>query len=239
MRKELGTTLNWISDLVMKNFGESQETKIIADKLKEIPNLPSDQVMPSLKRVSDEIHKAKMGTYKAVKADSPTNFGAKKIAAQPYNDIQMGLQTAMKAASQLSSSSRHDAGLYTNKTKGYVDKDGNFHATSVETIPQESFVHWLDKMMLFAEGKITEAPFEKKPKPEGDPEKTGAHGDVFETEYGTYFVHKKTDSNRYHAHFVSSDFKNFNDLGDHMNRKDAIDTMNQHHDKVAARGGKF
>ena len=164
MRKELGATLDWVSKMMLQTFGESDETKKIAAKLKEIPSLPSEQVMPTLKRVSDEIQKAKVTAIKTTRKGDPSNYGGIKLAKRDYDDLQMAMQTAFKSASQISSSSRSDIGLYRNKIKGYTDKDGNFHATGSEIVPQESFNRFLKQMKLFSEGKIRDMPIVPKMK---------------------------------------------------------------------------
>jgi hypothetical protein len=76
-------------------------------------------------------------------------------------------------------------------------------------------------------------PIRGKDAPANDPLKTATTAEVFETEDGTYFVYRGVNQ-RYYTTFVDGDQKKARGLGEHPNRKEAIDAVLADHDKNAA-----
>lgn len=68
---------------------------------------------------------------------------------------------------------------------------------------------------------------------EGDPLKTASNAEFFETDAGNYFVYRGFNK-RYYAMYVSADMKKVTNLGEHGERREAIDAVLEHHDKAAA-----
>lgn len=80
-------------------------------------------------------------------------------------------------------------------------------------------------------------PIRGKNAPDDDPLKTTTSSEVFETDHGLYVVFKGVNS-RYYALFVDADMKKATDLDEHPGRKEAIDAVLAHHDKLAAGVGE-
>ena len=69
--------------------------------------------------------------------------------------------------------------------------------------------------------------------PSDDPLKTTSSAELFQTDAGDYYVSKGVGG-MYHAIFVSADMKKVEDLGQHGSRRESIDSVLAHHDKLAA-----
>lgn len=135
-REDLKKALDWVVK-GLESSGTPQMKRISQDLLR-VPDLPSDQVLPTLKRATDELHKARLVLSRATTFD-PTQKKRVADQAQAVRDALSGIPSIMKAAGALAASSGGggDKNLWVDKPSGYVDdKTGDFRMKKITTMPR-------------------------------------------------------------------------------------------------------
>lgn len=121
-RDELKKALKWVAD----GLRASQYTEMnpLADRLEQIPDMPSERLMPAMQQLSGELHKSKSELRKMEKtAPDQEHKDAIAGALKTIEGALMGLPSMMKAAAAVTTSSKSDKALWQKRPKGYVDDE--------------------------------------------------------------------------------------------------------------------
>lgn len=258
-REDMRKALAWVADGLDKHG--TPEMKRVAQSLLKVPDLPSDQVLPTLKQAHDTLHKAKNVLGRGGRHDAQS---------KAIQDALMGIPSIMKSAGSLTKSTGTDQGLWQKKIKGYVDdRSGQFvrqgtttyptgqepekksargpmglasRPPSVRAVPpmvrkkkeDESTWESLDRTLSegpFGVGDTARAKGQAGG-PKDDPLKDGTPGEHFSSDGGEYYIYRG-QGGRYRGHFIGADGR-AEPLPEAPNRSAAVEVILQHHDRLMA-----
>lgn len=121
-RDELRKALKWVADGLRAS--QYSEMTPLADRLEQIPDLPSERLMQAMQQLSGELHKSKSELRKFVKgAPDKEHKDAIEGALKTIEGALMGLPSMMKSAAAVTTSSKSDKALWQKKVSGHVDKE--------------------------------------------------------------------------------------------------------------------